>query len=372
MNKKRILYILSTLRSCGPVNQLFSIISNLDAEKYEPIVITLSSEPARSQMSRYKDAGIKIIQMNLSRFQGMIFGKVRLKVKLKELKPEIVHTQGVRADIIVSKLSGDFCHITTIRNYAYEDYTAKFGAFMGRVLAYRHISAIKTIKDPVACSKSLAQILQKKENIELDYIQNGVDERKYFKSTSEQKLKLREKLKLSKDARIFVMSGALIERKNPLFAIQAFNEANLQNAQLVLIGDGVLMQECKKYESKNILVLGYVNSVIEYLQASDVLISSSKSEGLPNSILEAIAVGLPVILSDIPQHMEILNTDSNMGDSFSLSHTKYLTELIKKYAEVNLKSKSKSACEALKNNFTAKIMSKKYQDKYDCLLNGKK
>ena len=52
----------------------------------------------------------------------------------------------------------------------------------------------------------------------------------------------------------------------------------------------------------------------EYLTAADFYITSSTSEGLPNGVMEALASGLPVVMSDIPQHEEI----AELGDAVEL------------------------------------------------------
>ena len=57
-----------------------------------------------------------------------------------------------------------------------------------------------------------------------------------------------------------------------------------------------------------------IGHVQEYLGASNYFISASLAEGLPNSVLEAMACGLPCILSNIPPHVEIheMNKDSSL------------------------------------------------------------
>ena len=51
--------------------------------------------------------------------------------------------------------------------------------------------------------------------------------------------------------------------------------------------------------------MGHISNIYDWLFMSDIFVSTSFSEGLPNSVLEAISCGLPTILSDIPPHKEI-------------------------------------------------------------------
>lgn len=102
----KILYIVSTLKRCGPNNQLFNIINNLDETNFFPVVITLSPEPMDSRFDDYVKAGIEVHSLNLSRFSGVFFAKSKVRKLIDELRPDIIHTQGVRGDIIASQIKG--------------------------------------------------------------------------------------------------------------------------------------------------------------------------------------------------------------------------------------------------------------------------
>ncbi len=101
---------------------------------------------------------------------------------------------------------------------------------------------------------------------------------------------------------------------------------------LYILGDGINRDNLmKKYcNASNVIFTGSVSNVEEYLAASDVYISTSKSEGLPNGVLEAMAVGLPVLLSDIPQHKEIFEVDENIGVLYKLGNLTSLIDSIRK------------------------------------------
>lgn len=120
----------------------------------------------------------------------------------------------------------------------------------------------------------------------------------------------------------------------------------------------------EKYKDlKNINFIGKTSNVVEYLQLSDVFISSSESEGLPNGVIEAISCGLKVILSDIPQHKEILQEVPNSGFCYKLGDVEALSKSIKKVFEYN-----NTNCNIQKSNLTMRNMSKKYVEFYENLL----
>ena len=109
---------------------------------------------------------------------------------------------------------------------------------------------------------------------------------------------------------------------------------------------------------------GSVNNVNEYLQASDVYIASSKSEGLPNGVLEAMAVGLPVILSNIEQHKEVYDENPKIGALYQIGDKE---DCLKKILELDESKQSICSDEAYKcahEQFSAERMSKQYQKEY--------
>src|SRR5690554_5345172 len=123
---KKILYVVSTLKSSGPTNQLFNVINHLDRSQYEPHLITLSPEPADSRWKKFQDIKVKLFSLNLSRVKGMLFAKTELRKIIKIIRPDIMRTQGIRADAIVSSLEMKIPHVATIRNFAPDDYISKF------------------------------------------------------------------------------------------------------------------------------------------------------------------------------------------------------------------------------------------------------
>ena len=123
------------------------------------------------------------------------------------------------------------------------------------------------------------------------------------------KIELRKKLGLPLDKKICVFTGGLVKCKNPATLIKGFLDSrSSDNGILLIVGDGPLKKDCQALalNSCRVKFTGRVDNVEKYLQASDIFISTSFTEGLPNSVIEAMACGLGVCLSDIDVHREVL------------------------------------------------------------------
>lgn len=371
LKKVKVLYVVSTLRVSGPTTQLLSIIKNLDLNTYEPHVLALSPEPSDTMLEDFINYKVEFSSLNLNRIEFMMKGKKRLKEKINKLNPDIIHTSGVRADEIISKVNKKAKHCMTIRNYAMEDYIAKFGNIKGKMLARIQIKAMRKCSYVICCSNSLREKYNNLfQNKFLYAIQNGVDTFKFSPLNSmDEKIKLRSLLNLPTDKKIFLVVGSLISRKDPITIVNAFNAIkDSDQAVLVFLGEGNLKQYCDKTGNSNIVFKGNVKNVDEYLKASDVFISASLSEGLPNSVLEAGSVGMDMILSKIPQHEEIFQGEEELVNFFDKKNVEDLSLNMFNLSKTEQSTYNAQISDYIHDTFSTINMSNNYQQMYKKML----
>lgn len=370
-SKYKIVYLMTACKRRGPTQQTLNIIKNLDHSIYSPILITIYEEEQDSRLCEYLPYVCKHYYINISK-KDILLGKTkRIDEILEKIKPDIIHTVGLFPDLLISKKN--YKQITTLRNYVYDDFPKKFGLIKGTIMAKLQLKSIKKIDETIACSKSLSNIYKEKLNLNIDYIQNGVDTSYYEKVSKKQKIENRNELNFSDDDFIFIYTGQFIERKNIPFLLDCFLEfySNNMKIKLILLGDGPLLDELKNiYKNNNIIFYGNVDNVNYYLKASDVYISTSKSEGLPNGVLESLATGIPVILSDIPQHKEIINLNDKAGFIYKQDDKNDLIKCFNLVTSSNLEDLSNESRKLIEKNLSAKSMSNKYQNKYKKIIEG--
>jgi len=366
---KKILYIVSTLSRSGPTNQLYNLVKYLNKEQFTPYLISLSPEPSNSRQDDFSALGVKMYNLELSRVKGIFFAKGKVKALIKSIEPDVIHTQGIRADVIASKIDCSTIKVCTIHNHPQQDYLMRYGNILGSLMLKKHLGALQHFNKCIGVSSAVEKNLSHLDGrIKTDSIINGVDTSLFSPESSIEKQNLRRKLSLPENAVIWIVSGHLSPLKDPLFLIKSWRNKFPSNNHniLLFIGNGCLYAKCQSLTqgASNIILKGRVNNVVEFLQASDYFISASHSEGLPMAVIEALACNLPVLLSDINPHLEILSMSENIGNSFRLGDFLSFSNSMDALLKEN-KSILNQSIESLVNlRLNAEIMSKKYQSIY--------
>ncbi|WP_058485655.1 glycosyltransferase family 4 protein [Defluviitalea phaphyphila] len=143
----------------------------------------------------------------------------------------------------------------------------------------------------------------------------GVPIEKYSCKDSNKQLK-KEKMGFYKEDILVLSIGEFTKNKNQKQIIDAFAKIINSNLHLLFVGDGAKEKNLKSYVkdmdlSKNIHFLGYRRDIPDILAISDIFILTSKREGLPRAMMEAMATGLPIIATDIRGSRDLVKDGVN-------------------------------------------------------------
>lgn len=363
MGKIRVVYGISTLLRCGPVRVLYNIVHDLDQRIFEPWILTFSPEPADSMWAEFEALGCRMQSLALSRFSMQLFGNKKLRHVLAEIHPTILHAHGFRACLYFAKYQGIYKTCCTVHNVPQEDFIHTYGALLGRWMYRRYFSALSKIDARIACSEAVARAIERYTLIEMRFIRNGVALNTF--PSMEARLTARKKLGISTEETILLSVGVLTQGKNPRFLIEALNPLlDKINATCIFLGDGKEREWCEAHRSDRMIFIGNTQDVFLYLSAADLFLSASRSEGLPNSVLEALAAGVPVLLSDIEPHREIIGLDEDAGELFRLDDEREFLEKLVRFREHFDLSCRLHARKLVEQSFSATNMSKEYQKLY--------
>lgn len=307
----RTIYLISRAKRTGPVNQALYILKGLNSlPDVHATLVTLSPEiEGNTQLQKFKAEGIEVVQLCHTTFQFWASIR-RLKKFIKSNHVEILHSSGYRPNFINMFLRKYVKTVSTQRCLPSE-IVEKFPVLFQPPFEKIYLKIIRKLDLLVTCSKALQKVYLSEYGIQTEAVQNGVNTDFFVPSKQSKKEELRKKLGLPSQKIIYVVLGRISKRKNVGLIINAFLKFNHYNSQLLILGGGPLKSEMETLSGgdKRITFTGSVPNPIDYLQASDILVSSSLAEGLPNTVLEAMACGLPSILSDIEPHKELILND---------------------------------------------------------------
>ena len=189
----------------------------------------------------------------------------------------------------------------------------------------RRIKMIKELSGVIAISREIEQ-----ECLECDIdpnrihrIPNGVDT-KHFRPISNPKNRseLRQELGL-KDIPTIVFSGGLVRRKRPHLLLDALHVLSTLGHvwQLVIVGpfhDADYLDSMEKFIaekrlSEQVKLVGMTADVRPFLHAADIFALPSSKEGMPNAALEAMACGLPCVLTPVSGAFDLLIENGDCG-----------------------------------------------------------
>lgn len=361
-----ILYIVSTLEKGGPNNQLLNLIKSLKRNTYSIFLITLSKEPKNSLLDDLINENVKLFLSEESRRLNILSSIKKINAIINNIKPQIIHSHGIRADLINCILANTGIRISTVHNFPQRDYPLLYGTLKGKIMSLLHSTAFKKLDINICCSLAVERNLNEFFSIKNTLtVQNGVDIVKFYPNQKESN-SVRLALKIPNDATVWILSGHLIDRKDPLFCLESWLSvfSNLRDHYLLVLGHGPLYAQAKAISDgyPNIKLLGSTDNVASILQAGTFYISTSKAEGLPLAALEAMACGLPVLLSDIEPHKELIG---KCGLLYGLNDRESFADAATKLLKLNYCDLSNSAVANIQNNFSSATMAHGYETVYE-------
>lgn len=163
-------------------------------------------------------------------------------------------------------------------------------------------------------------LVKKRMNCKAYYIPGiGIDKNKFnIELTEKDKKKLYDELKLNNDNFIMIFPGEINKNKNQKLLLDTMKilKCNINSSVLLLPGNDLTNGKMEKYAKKigvydSVRFLGYRKDIPKLLKISNLSVSSSKREGLPINIVEALYDGLPVVATDCRGNRDLIENGKN-------------------------------------------------------------
>lgn len=289
--KTRVLYVVESF-STGVYAIVRDIACNLDPDKFEVLIIHSIRHDSPKDYKKdfmYPHIALRYIPMDSLK---NYFRSIRLiRGIISEFKPSTIHLHSSKAGFLGRLAMGKKSQIKVL--YSPHGFSflrtdvSGFFRFMFLLLE----KAINWYVPSRIVAVSLGEMKEARRITENTItINNFIDTKKISQ-------------KETVEEQIVVTTGRISAQKNP----QLFNRiaSDLPHVSFIWVGDGPLKDELK---SPNITITGYVSraEVLDYLTNTTIYLQTSLWEGMPVSILEAMATGLPIVASDIIGNRDLL------------------------------------------------------------------
>ena len=298
---RRVVYLIDKMGPAGAQTHLLSLASRLDRRGFEPRITCLIREGELAEAVR--SAGLPLDALGLGRIYGWrALRALRLTVaRLRQERPAVVHTYLSSANVfgaVAARVAGVPCLVTTRRDTGFGDGSAISAA---QAWTNRWASRVVCVSDDVARTVMQREGLRAPK---LVVVPNGIDlERFDPRGVRDQ---VRSDLGIPPGAPVLIKVGHLIPVKGTDILVEAAPRilAAVPEARFVVVGGG--SEEAKlrhRLEALGVthrfLLIGPRHDVPDLLEAADLFVQPSRSEGQPNALIEAMAMGRPCVATRV-------------------------------------------------------------------------
>ncbi|MDX9755174.1 MAG: glycosyltransferase [bacterium] len=287
----------------GVEKTILSIARHLDPTRYTPVVVPIGTQGELARQA--KASGISVAPLPMPSRLAVWPAQAALGQIAGRHEAALIHTFGIRSNtlaLLTTRRLG-LPWIIRVPNINCTDYTNPLHGWLAHAFnnaLLRRASAVQVI------SPQLVQYLSqlRKPPRRIDFIPNGVDVSQFSPDDDQ----------TTTDTVVIGSTGRLEPIKGYDLLIEAFAtiHAHYPSAQLVLVGNGsqeaVLRDLARQLQIEtHVHFSGYMADVCPALAQFTLFVCSSHSEGVPNALLEAMAMGLPIISTQVGGISSILS-----------------------------------------------------------------
>ncbi len=249
--------------------------------------------------------------------QAGLFG--RMRAALRDLRPDIVHTHHIGTLFYAGPAALGIGRARVVHTehgrYPYADQMRT--RWLGR-LAGIHVDRFFCLTEAMASEVVANRIVPRRK---VRVIMNGIDTAQYRERGDA--AGLRRSLGIPDGAPVIGTVGRLVEIKCQDLLIRAFARVKqcVPDAHLLLVGDGPLMRDLDDLAiglglAPSVHFVGYQPYTWNYFHVMNYFALTSRSEGMPQAVLEASVAGLPVVASRVGGLPEVID-DGRTGILFA-------------------------------------------------------
>lgn len=371
-----VVHVIHRLGTGGMENGLVNLINHMPLERYRHAIVCLQGYTDFRQRIRRDDVEI----YDVNKRDGHDFGAYwRLYRILRKLKPDILHTRNLSA--LESQVVGT---AACVRGRVHGEHGRDIYDLHGKNRKYNLLRKMiqPLVGHYIAVSRDLAGWLHDTVGVpdrKITQIYNGVDSVK-FHPPGDGRISIGPD-RFASDTDIVIGSvGRLAQVKDFPTLIRAFHRLRelwpegCSRLRLVIVGDGPARTECEHLIATlgladQIWLTGDRSDVAELMRGMDLFVLPSLGEGISNTILEAMATGLPVVATAVGGNPELVE-DGQTGKLVAPGDADALAQTLLSYVRDSgqLRMQGRAAREKIDAHFSMEAMVAGYLGVYDGVL----
>ena len=365
----RIMHIVDSLGKGGLENGLANLIDRLDQSHFEHVVFALRRLGPNAE--RLHD---RVQIVCLGKTDGAFPVQLpALARAIREFRPNIVHSRNWAA--IEAVLAGRWARSCALVHSEHGLDSDPKTKEPWRRICFRRL-AFELADRVLSVSDQLRELHARRTRFpahRITVIHNGVDSRR-FSPDHVVRARVREELGLAEGDFCIGCVGNLAPVKDHMTLLKAVDgiAAAGMNFRLLLLGEGPELSKLQEFVNghpdwrEKVSFLGSSGRVPEMLKAMDAYVLCSLTEGISNSLLEAMATGLPVAVTAAGGNPEVV-VQGDSGLLFPIGDFRQLTELLlllKTRKELDEKL-GQNALRRVREHFSLDSMVRKYEQVYE-------
>jgi glycosyltransferase involved in cell wall biosynthesis len=314
----RIMFVINSLGAGGAERSLAELAPRLAAAGHEPIIMTFLRR-ADGFEQEVRDRGIAVEQVP---GRGLPSWTRSLRRRIELIRPDVVHTAIFEADVSgrVACIRTGVPVVTSLINMPYgPERLLDPNVRRWKLRAVREIDGWTARRltahfHSVSASVKAAAVRTLRIRPErVTVIERGRDPGRLGLPSPERRRRIRSELGIPEDAEVVMAVGRLEHQKGHRHLIDAAARlSDRPRLVLLIVGrDGHMSADLKHQVSMlgldgRVRFLGHRNDVPDVLAAADLLALPSLNEGAAGAAIEAMALGLPVVASDLASLREVM------------------------------------------------------------------
>ena len=296
----RLIHLVRTFRPGGMENGVANLVNHLDPQRFRSAIYVMADADGFAERVR-DPSQVVVLNQRAGNDPKIAF---RLARRFRQAQPAIVHTHGW-GTLLEGFLAAKLARVPIVVHGEHGSIETRRRNIWVQRLAWPFADQLLSVSENHRRTLA-ATIGVPPERIKA--IPNGVDLTRYRVRSPSQVLALRQRYHIPPDHLVLGSVGRLVEVKQYQHLLMAFAALQRQPASIpcrvVLIGDGPLRGELTALARQlgiqnHVHFLGRQDHVHELLNLLDIFVLTSHSEGMSNTILEAMATGLPVVATDV-------------------------------------------------------------------------